>query len=225
MSSDIFINDSSDYRILMKNSNQFATSFGVDFMFKYYSDSSSTPTFPTTDSGWNRLILFAMGGWTANSNKGVMILLERYNGNEYITLIHNSDNTSGWQYMPGFGAGTNGINVSPNNYYHVTLNIFSANGDFELNVIEGPTSNPVPITITGSDGKIAYQPQAGIGGPNENVDSDQTQFPNIDYDTGSGIIYAYSARNITYNYIRLWDGNIRNSSGDVDGKLHTNIFV
>ena len=220
--SDIFINDNGGYRILMKNSNKFATSFSVDFMFKYYPDTSTNSTFPDTNSGWSRLILFAMGGGTSDSNKGVMILLERYNNKEYIILIRNRHKTSGWEYMPGGGYNgisgiMEGIEVSPDNYYHISLNVFVSTGSYELNVIEGPTSNPTPIARTGTDGKINYQPQAGIGGPNENVGSTQTTFPNIDYDTGNGIIYAYSARNLTYNYIRLWDGNIRNDSSNVSG--------
>ena len=112
---DIFINDSGGYRILMKNSNLFSKSFSTDFMFKYNSSNDLNPTFPGDNTGNNtRIILFAMGGGSANANKGVVLLLEKYNDKEYITGIFNSDKTSGWnQYLPGLKGedGINGIEI------------------------------------------------------------------------------------------------------------------
>lgn len=69
---DIFFTDSGGYRILMKNSNLFSTSFSTDFMFKYLPDTSLTPTFPSDNT---RIILFSMGGGSTTSSKGVTILL------------------------------------------------------------------------------------------------------------------------------------------------------
>lgn len=220
--SDLFFNDSGGYRILMKNSNLFSTSFSFDMMIKYYPSSSQDPTFPTTTSGYSRIILFGMGGGTGSNTKGVFILLERYNGNDYITGIYNSNNTSGWTYLPSLnnGDGIQGIEVSSENFYHITFNFFQGsshtNSTYELNVIEGPIIDPQSsdvITRSGTtNGYVAYQPQCGFGCPNESIGDTQTTFPNLDYDTGNGTIYTYSARNIAVNFIRLWDGNVNNNS-------------
>ena len=217
---DIFFTDSGGYRILMKNSNLFSDSFSTDFMFKYLPDTSPTPTFPGDNT---RIILFSMGGGSTTSSKGVTILLEKYGGNEYITAIYNSNNTPGWgQYLPGLvnEDGINGIKISSDNFYLVTFNLFAGNNQnpstYELNVIEGPKFNPQPsdiLTRSGStSGYINYSPQAGFGTPNENVGPTQTTFPTFDYTIGLDTITAYSARNISINFIRLWDGNVNQNS-------------
>lgn len=87
--SDLFFNDSGGYRILMKNSNLFVTSFSIDMMFQYYPSTAQDPTFPTTDSGYSRLILFGMGGGTTSNTNGVFVLLETYNGHDYITALYS----------------------------------------------------------------------------------------------------------------------------------------
>ena len=216
---DIYINDLGGYRILMKNSNLFSTSFSTDFMFKYYPSTSSNPTFPSNQS---RLLLFSMGGGTSLSNKGVHILLETFGGKEYITGIYNSNQTSEWTYLPNLNNGdtnsVNGIEVSYDYYYLVTFNMFKGNSQnvftYQLNVIQGPTETPTIITRNGSgiNEYINYQPQAGFGSPNESISETQVLLPNINYGIGDDEIIAYTCRNIAFNYIRLWDGNVNTSS-------------
>lgn len=221
MSRRITFTDAGGFRIVKKSSTLFDVSFSVDFDLKYYPSTQVNPTFPSTDTGWSRIILFAIGGGSNNNNHGIVIFLEKYNNSEYITAIYNKNNN--WNnYLPNLNNGNNiqGITVQNNTVYHITFNYMKdvgngTEGCYELNVIDTSLVNPTTETRSYKGTTIydiRYQQQTGIGCTNENIGDSQTTFPNLDYDPGLGTIYAYSARNLSIAYVRVWCGNVVNSS-------------
>ena len=233
------------YRVLMKSTGSILSDvFSVDFKFRYY-DSVSRKTFPeigdsgldgvgdtkTNDTGYSRIILFSMAGGTATSNKGITLLLEKYDygsGDKvYITAIYNKSGSweepsGGGGYLPNLdsGDGVKGIsNLVAGDYYHVTFNykkdIDGTNGFYELTVIDASDGTVIGTRTSTSSGirNISFSNQAGIGTPNENVSSSQTMFTNWNYTPPDGSnIFAYSSRNLTLSFFRLWDGNVNTSS-------------
>lgn len=220
---DIFINDSGGYRLNLKSSNLFSSSFSTDFMIKYY-NGTSQDTFVSSSS---RIILSAMAAASTTNTRGIILTLERNANNiDFVSVLVNYDNKLGWDYMPGLsrtatnGDSIPGIQVTPDGYYYISFNYVKVNSNgyasWQLNVIKGPTSTPETaiqtISYVGTSSSVIdnlnYGPQLGFGSPNESIAADQTTFSNI---TTNGFT-TYSARNISINFLRAWDGNVNTSS-------------
>ena len=213
--SDIFFSNLGGFRILIKTSNRFNSHFTSELMIKFYPDNSVTPTFQSTNA---RCVLFGIGNGTSTNTNGFLVLLERYNSNTYFTVIYN--NGSGWDYLPSINTGSiQGIPASSDNYYHVVFNYTKVDNSqftYEFNVIQGPTTNPTPITKSATvNATVNSNPQCAFGSSNEDLGT-SNRISNIDLTIGADTILGYVSTNIAMNYMRIWDGVITNNSTAYD---------
>jgi hypothetical protein len=201
--SDLFFSDVGGFRILIKTQSNFRDYYTCDFMFRYYEN-----TFLSTHS---RCVLFGIGNGTGSS--GMVVIVERYNDEEYISVLHDSGN--GWDYIrDGVNEPIKAYTTSTTKYYHVCFNFTEIDNNsfsYELNVIEGPTDLPIPTTITGTVSEGAsFNPQCAFGSSNQDIPTNR--LADIDMTIGDDTIFGYVSTNLTMNFLRMWNGTITTTS-------------
>lgn len=201
--SDLFFSDVGGFRVLIKTQSNFREQYTCDFMFKYYEN-----TFLSTHA---RCVLFGIGNGTGGT--GMLIILERYNSEDYISVLNNGG--AGWDYIRDGSNDPIKINTtSTTKYYHVCFNFVEIDANsftYELNLIEGPTYSPVPTTVSGtSTVGASFNPQVAFGSPNQDIATNR--LPDIDLVVGVDTIFGYVSTNITMNFLRLWNGSINGTT-------------